>query len=87
MSEGQITAFVDRLIRLNEERKSITDDIKDVCAEAKGQGYKPKALRALVAELMRDDSASAAASEHDAELDMYRQAYHASHVRVREAAE
>ena len=84
---SDVRSFTDRLIRLNEERKTITDDIKDVCAEAKASGLKPKALRALVAELMRDESASANAAELDAELEMYRQAYHgASHVRVREEA-
>jgi uncharacterized protein (UPF0335 family) len=44
----QLKAFVERIERLEEEKKAIGDDIRDVYAEAKGTGFDVKALRAIV---------------------------------------
>jgi uncharacterized protein (UPF0335 family) len=44
----QLKAFVERIERLEEEKKATQDDIKDVYAEAKGNGYDVKALRKVV---------------------------------------
>ena len=44
----QLKAFVERVERLEEEKKSIADDIKDVYSEAKGNGYDVKTLRTVV---------------------------------------
>ena len=44
----QLKAIVERIERLEEEKKTIADDIKDVYAEAKGNGYDVKALRTIV---------------------------------------
>ncbi len=44
----QLKAFVERIERLEEEKKAIADDIKDVYAEAKAMGYDTKALRAVI---------------------------------------
>ncbi len=44
----QLRSIIERVERLEEDKKSITDDIKDVYAEAKGNGYNPKALRVVV---------------------------------------
>ena len=44
----QLKAFVERVERLEEEKKAIADDIRDVYAEAKGSGFDVKALRAIV---------------------------------------
>lgn len=86
--DDHIRSFIERLMRLNEERQAITDDIKELCSEAKGVGIKPKALRATVAKITRNASATANEAEFEAEVEMYLAAYHAaSHVRVREAAE
>ena len=41
-------AFVERVERLEEEKKALSDDIRDVYAEAKGTGYDIKALRTIV---------------------------------------
>ena len=41
-------AFVERVERLEEEKKAIADDIRDVYAEAKGTGYDVKSLRVVV---------------------------------------
>lgn len=44
----QLRAFVERIERLEEEKKVISDDIKDVYAEAKGNGFDVKILRKVV---------------------------------------
>jgi uncharacterized protein (UPF0335 family) len=40
--------FIERIETLNEEKKGIADDIKDVFAEAKGRGYDVKAMRSVI---------------------------------------
>ena len=47
-AKDQLRAFIERVERLEEEKKTISDDIKDVYAEAKAVGYDVKALRAIV---------------------------------------
>jgi uncharacterized protein (UPF0335 family) len=47
-AKDQLKAFVERIERLEEEKKTISDDIRDVYAEAKGTGFDVKALRAVV---------------------------------------
>ena len=47
-AKDQLKAFVERVERLEEEKKAIADDIRDVYAEAKGNGFDVKALRAVV---------------------------------------
>ena len=47
-AKDQLKAIVERIERLEEEKKTISDDIRDVYAEAKGNGYDVKALRAVV---------------------------------------
>lgn len=47
-AKDQLKAFVERVERLEEEKKAIADDIRDVYAEAKGTGFDTKALRAIV---------------------------------------
>ena len=44
----QLNAFIERVERLEEEKKAIADDIREVYAEAKGSGFDVKALRAIV---------------------------------------
>ena len=53
MSEGAIAAdqlrlFIERIERLEEEKKGIADDIKDVYSEAKATGYDVKTMRQIV---------------------------------------
>jgi len=53
MSEGNVAAdqlrlFIERIERLEEEKKGIGDDIKDVYLEAKANGYDAKTMRAIV---------------------------------------
>ena len=47
-AKDQLKAFVERVERLEEEKKAITDDVRDVYAEAKANGYDVKALRTVV---------------------------------------
>lgn len=47
-AKDQLKAFVERIERLEEEKKAIADDIRDVYAEAKGNGFDTKALRAII---------------------------------------
>ena len=47
-AKDQLKAFVERVERLEEEKKAIADDIRDVYAEAKGNGYDVKSLRVVV---------------------------------------
>lgn len=48
-AKDQLKAFVERIERLEEDKKSISGDIKDVYAEAKGTGFDVKALRHIIA--------------------------------------
>jgi uncharacterized protein (UPF0335 family) len=47
-AKDQLKAFIERVERLEEEKKTISDDIRDVYAEAKANGYDVKALRVIV---------------------------------------
>ena len=44
----ELRLLIERIERLEEEKKGISDDIKDVFAEAKGRGYDAKAIRKIV---------------------------------------
>lgn len=47
-SKNQLRAIIERVERMEEEKKTISDDIKDIYAEAKGNGMDVKALRTIV---------------------------------------
>lgn len=68
VARDHLKAFVERIERLEEEKKTISDDIRDVYAEAKGNGYDVKALRQVV-RLRRQDKDER--KEHEAILDTY----------------
>jgi uncharacterized protein (UPF0335 family) len=68
VARDQLKAFVERIERLEEEKKTISDDVKDVYAEAKANGYDTKALRAVV-RLRKQDKDERA--EQEAILDTY----------------
>jgi uncharacterized protein (UPF0335 family) len=76
MSEGNVAAdqlrlFIERIERLEEEKKGIADDVKDVYAEAKANGYDTKTMRKVVA-LRRLEAHTR--QEMDALLETYRNA-------------
>ncbi len=47
-AKDQLKAIIERIERLEEEKKATSDDIRDVYAEAKGNGFDTKALRTIV---------------------------------------
>ncbi|MGA7806996.1 DUF2312 domain-containing protein [Bradyrhizobium sp.] len=47
-AKDQLKSIVERIERLEEEKKAISDDIRDVYAESKGNGFDVKALRTIV---------------------------------------
>jgi uncharacterized protein (UPF0335 family) len=71
VAAGQLRAFIERIERLTEERKTIQDDIKEVYAEMKGTGFDTKAVRVLV-RLRGMDQAER--EEAEAILDLYKAA-------------
>lgn len=71
VAADQLRLFIERIERLEEERKAIGDDVKDVYAEAKANGYDPKIMR-MVVRLRRMETHTR--QEQDAILDTYRQA-------------
>ena len=70
-AKDQLKAIVERVERLEEEKKAIADDIRDVYAEAKGNGFDIQALRTVV-RLRKQDKQER--EEHEAILDTYMQA-------------
>lgn len=48
IAADQLRLFIERIERLEEEKKGIADDIKDVYAEAKANGYDTKTMRKIV---------------------------------------
>ena len=48
IAKDQLKTIIERVERLEEDKAAIGSDIKDVYAEAKGNGYDVKALRAIV---------------------------------------
>jgi len=48
VAADELRLLIERAERLEEEKKGISDDIKDVMAEAKGRGYDPKAIRKIL---------------------------------------
>ena len=67
-AKDQLKAFVERVERLEEEKKAIADDIRDVYAEAKGSGFDVKALRTIIR--MRKEDADER-REHETILETY----------------
>lgn len=48
VASNQLRAFIERIERLEEEKKTIADDVKEVYGEAKAMGYDTKVLRKVV---------------------------------------
>jgi uncharacterized protein (UPF0335 family) len=71
VAAGQLRAFIERIERLEEEKKTIADDIKEVYAEMKGTGFDTKAVRTIV-RLRKKDQAER--QEEEAMIDLYKSA-------------
>lgn len=71
IAADRLRSLVERIERLEEERKALSSDMKDVFAEAKSAGFDPKVLR----ELIRIRKLEAAeVEEQETMLDIYRRA-------------
>ncbi|KIZ47383.1 MULTISPECIES: DUF2312 domain-containing protein [Rhodopseudomonas] len=70
-AKDQLRAIIERIERLEEKKKTISDDIREVYGEAKGNGYDVAALRAVVR--MRKQDANERA-EQETVLETYMQA-------------
>ncbi len=68
VAADQLRAFVERIERLEEEKKVISDDIKDVYAEAKGNGFDVKIMRKVVSLRKKQPHER---EEEEAVLDLY----------------
>lgn len=64
----RLRSFIERIERLEEEKKGIQDDIKDIFAEAKGTGFDVKIMRKIIAMRKQD---KATREEFDALLELY----------------
>jgi len=67
-AKDQLKVFVERVERLEEEKKAIAEDIRDVYAEAKGNGFDVKTLRVVVRLRKQDVNER---KEQDAILETY----------------
>jgi len=69
VAADQLRLFIERIERLEEEKKGMADDIRDVYAEAKSQGFDSKTMRAIVRLRKLEKNAR---QEADALLETYR---------------
>ncbi len=67
-AQGQLRSLIERIERLEEDRKTIADDIKEVYGEAKANGFDTKIMRKVVSLRKRDQ---AEREEEEAVLSVY----------------
>jgi uncharacterized protein (UPF0335 family) len=48
IAADRLRSFIERIERLEEEKKGIADDIKEIYSEAKGTGFEPRILRQVI---------------------------------------
>jgi uncharacterized protein (UPF0335 family) len=71
VTADELRQFIERIERLDAEKKDLAEAQKEVMAEAKGRGYDTKVMRKLIALRKRDAQDIA---EEEAVLDMYKEA-------------
>lgn len=84
-ADGQIKSFFQRWERLEDEKKQISDLLKDLFAETKGFGYDTKALRAAFRRKVKEDLDNPADAEFEAVVDTYLNAINAPSIATRDA--
>ncbi|HEV2302133.1 MAG TPA: DUF2312 domain-containing protein [Stellaceae bacterium] len=67
----RLRSFIERIERLEEERRVLSADIKEVYAEAKGNGFEPKIMRQIVRLRKKDKDEL---DEEESLLDVYKRA-------------
>lgn len=68
IAQGQLRSFVERIERLTEEKDALQIDIREVYAEAKGNGFDTKVLRKVIAIRKKD---MAERQEEEAMIELY----------------
>ena len=68
---GQLRSFIERIERLEGEKKTISDDIKEVYAELKGNGFDSKAVREIIRLRKKEDHER---QEEEAMIELYKNA-------------
>ncbi len=71
VAADQLRQIIDRIERLEEEKKALAEDIKDVYAEAKGNGFDTKVIRKIISLRKKDQNER---DEEEALLDIYMRA-------------
>ncbi|APX88662.1 hypothetical protein BV394_02050 [Brevirhabdus pacifica] len=71
VTADELRQFIERYERLEQEKKDLADQQKEVMAEAKGRGYDTAVMRKVIALRKRDKDDIA---EEEAVLDLYKQA-------------
>lgn len=71
VAAAELRQFIERIERLEEEKATLNDDIKDVYGEAKGRGYDTKAMRTIIRLRKKDPNER---QEEEAILDLYKAA-------------
>jgi uncharacterized protein (UPF0335 family) len=67
----RLRSFIERIERLEEERRALSGDIKEVYAEAKGTGFEPKIMRQIIKIRKMDKDE---VDEEESLLDLYKRA-------------
>jgi uncharacterized protein (UPF0335 family) len=75
----QLKTIVERVERLHEEKKALDDDVRDVYAEAKSNGFDVKAIKHIIAERRKDP---AQVRESEAIIDTYKAALASAGMKV-----
>ena len=68
---AQLKSFIERIERLEDEKRALGEDIKEVYAEAKGTGFEPKIMRQLI-KIRKMDKEEV--DEEESLLDLYKRA-------------
>lgn len=68
IAAGPLRSYIERIERLEEEKKALAGDIKEVFAEAKAQGFDPKIMRQVI-KIRRMEKSER--QEEEAILDLY----------------
>lgn len=71
VAASQLRSFIERIERLEEEKKTISDDIKEVYAELKGSGFDSKAVREVIRLRKKEDHER---QEEEAMVELYKNA-------------
>lgn len=71
IAAAQLRSIIERVERLEEEKKGLADDIRDIMAEAKGQGFDIKIIRQII-KLRKMDGSDR--QEQETLLDLYKAA-------------